>query len=357
MLKNILLRVTLITLFLLSLSIPYIVIKPIYIIPNKDNHNGYSSSDIEYGGRSVSELIEHSNTNIIYKSHLKDTYKYPYAGYTLSFKKDGLNFKYRNRIKYKITATESEFLRFNLGIKVIGKDNFIYQCDIKTSNEKIYREIPLNYLTPADWWYAGYNLSEDDFPAPELKNIVLFSIVNSSESPINKQETIEISEIKILLNPLPYILLSISALLALAFIELFPKLRAKKINTIYKEVQINPEVDPEEDIVIKYIGENYNKSDINVDTISEKTGVSKYKIPKIIKDRFDLTFPGYLNEIRMNEIKRLLIETNLPVLDLSLNVGYNTVSHFNRTFKKREGISPLNYRKKYQKNKKIKKDQ
>lgn len=357
MFKRILLRATLITFFILFILLPYAFVKPIYIMPNKDNHNGYASSDIEHGGRSISEVIEHSNTKIIYKSHLKDTYKYPYSGYTLSFSKEGLNFKFRNKIKYYITSTESDYLRFNIGIKVKGKDNFIYQCDIKTGNNNVTREIPLSYMTPADWWYSGYNLTEEDFPPPDFKNIVLFSIVNSSYTPINKQELIEIQKIEVFLEPLPFIVLAIISMLSLLYIELYPRLKTKKIGTIYKEVNVSPHIDPEEDIVIKYIAENYNKPDISVELISDNTGVSKYKIPKIIKDKFDLTFPGYLNEIRMNEIKRLLIETNLPVLDLSLNVGYNTVSHFNRTFKKREGISPLNYRKKHQKNRKIKKDQ
>lgn len=348
--KKTFIRTLLLLVSLSSLSIPYVFLKPINIFPNGITNNGYASSDSEHGGNSVSEVIEHNNSVIEYKSHLKSDYKHPYTGYSLSFDPDKLHLKARNKLRYKITSTSSKNLRINIGLRVPGKNHFIYESIIETGKTEKFRVLPLSYFNPVDWWYASYGLSKKSFPPPAMDNVAHFSIVSSGTSPLNSEETIKIFNIEVFLDPTPFIFVSILSIVVLIFFELQYRSKKSLYLSKYKEIEIQNSSNPEEAIIIKYIGDNYNRPDLTVEVIAADTGISKYKIPKIVKDRFNLTFPGYLNEIRMKEIKRLLIETELPVLDLSLSVGYNTVSHFNRTFKNREGISPLNYRKKYQKN-------
>lgn len=52
----------------------------------------------------------------------------------------------------------------------------------------------------------------------------------------------------------------------------------------------------------------------------------------------------YLNEKRLQKAKKLLLTTNLSVLDISLNVGYDSLSHFIKIFKKRYNLTPLEYK-------------
>lgn len=343
------LRIIVLSIILLILLIPFVIIRPVSVFPYNSTSNGYASSDIQYGGNSLCELVEHTNEKIKYHSYLKDGYEYPFSGYSLSFEDDGLNFKFRNRIKYRISATGSKVLRFNLGIKVEGKGDFIYESDIITTKDKVVRILPVSYFKPAEWWFSTNNIDKKDFKLPNLEGITMFSIVNSSTSPVNRLEIITIEEITVLLSPKPFIILSISLFLLLVSLESYVIIKGKKFKIEYKEVKIKANSDPEGDLVINYIGDNYFMSEINVDIIAEKTGVSKYKIPEIIKSKSGMTFPAYLNTIRINEVKRFLAETDLTVLDISINVGYNTVSHFNRIFKRLEGISPLDYRKKHKK--------
>lgn len=352
-----LIRIVLLLVSIFSILVPYMFIKPVYLFPTGIIDNGYASSDSEHGGNSICELIQHTNSAIEYKSHLRSKYKFPYTGYSLSFNTNKLSFKPRNRLYYDITSTVSKTLRINIGVRVKSKDNFIYESAIDTDKESKGRVIPLSYFKPAQWWYDVYQLTEKDFPPPTMDNISHFSIVSGAETPIDIQEIIKISKIKVYMDPLPFIFISITAFLLLIFLQLREIALKSKSSKNYMEIDLQANGNLEEDIIIKYIGENYTRSDLSVDIISEDTGISKYKIPKIIKEKFNLTVPGYLNEIRMKEIKRLLVETDLPVLDLSLSVGYNTVSHFNRTFKNREGVSPLNYRKKYQKKSNLKNSQ
>lgn len=338
-------RITYAVLLLILLSIPTIIIKPINIYPIGNTENGHPSSDIQWGGTSISRVIEHSNSSIKYLSHLKSEYKYPFSGYSLSFENNKLDFSLRNRLKYRISSSQGTPLRLNIGISLKNKDNFIYQSDIHTGKEIVTRSIPLKYFTPADWWYAAYKLTESDFPPPPLKDIVLFSIVNSSETAIGVEEIITVEEIKAYLSPLPFISIAILLSIILLYIEYKNYKESKRIKLNYKEVEINGETINERELILNYIGENYCSSEINVESISNDTCVPRYKISQTIKDDFNLTVPGYINSIRIKEVKRLLIETEQPILDISITVGYNSVSHFNRIFKKEVGQTPLNYRK------------
>lgn len=336
------LKIVLSVLAIFIALIPFIIVKPISVLPYNNIPNGETSSDIEWGGDSISTVIEHSREIVKYESHLKSTYAYPFSGFTFNFKKNK-SFIFRNTIKYNIEATESKILRFNIGIPVSGRANFVYESNFIPGNRTRY--LSLSDMHPAHWWYDNHDLTIESFPPPKMKNIVLFSVVNSFESPINVKETISIREIKIILHPGPYIIISLLILSLLLFYEIFIVRKKSKEVVEYREVDIANQENLESNLVIKYIGNNYNISNINIDMVAENTGVSKYRIPEIIRDKFNTTFPGYLNKIRILEVKRLLVESELSVLDISIAVGYNSVSHFNRTFKKNESVTPLSYRK------------
>lgn len=59
-------------------------------------------------------------------------------------------------------------------------------------------------------------------------------------------------------------------------------------------------------------------------------------------------FVNYLKEIRIQEAKRLLEETDMKVIDISCRVGYENEKHFMKTFKATLGVSPTEYRKNMQ---------
>ena len=58
-----------------------------------------------------------------------------------------------------------------------------------------------------------------------------------------------------------------------------------------------------------------------------------------------MNFVGYLKNIRMDEAKKLLAETELKVNEISQQVGYDNVKHFMKTFKAMTGVAPSEFRK------------
>ncbi len=63
------------------------------------------------------------------------------------------------------------------------------------------------------------------------------------------------------------------------------------------------------------------------------------------KEHTGKTYKEYLREIKLKYAKRLLLATELSVIEISERSGYTTQSHFNREFKEFYGVSPLKLRK------------
>ena len=57
------------------------------------------------------------------------------------------------------------------------------------------------------------------------------------------------------------------------------------------------------------------------------------------------TFSSYVTALRIQKAKELLKTTSFKVYEISEMVGYRNVEHFNRVFKKLNGVTPAGYRK------------
>lgn len=65
----------------------------------------------------------------------------------------------------------------------------------------------------------------------------------------------------------------------------------------------------------------------------------------LFKQYTGCNFVNYLKDLRINEAKRLLIDTDLRVNEVSQKVGYDNEKHFMKIFKNTCGVSPSEYRK------------
>ena len=57
------------------------------------------------------------------------------------------------------------------------------------------------------------------------------------------------------------------------------------------------------------------------------------------------TFIEYLNYVRISHAERLLYRTDRSVLDVAMDVGFSSVSYFNRIFKRFRNCTPNDFRK------------
>jgi len=107
---------------------------------------------------------------------------------------------------------------------------------------------------------------------------------------------------------------------------------------------IKTDFDPLIKNVTSYIEDSVG-CDITVSHIARLFGYSEKYIGQLFKKSTGLSIKEYVNAKRLDRAETLLCETNLSVTSLSLSVGYNNVTYFNRLFKERFGLSPSEYRK------------
>ncbi len=98
---------------------------------------------------------------------------------------------------------------------------------------------------------------------------------------------------------------------------------------------------------ISYIRGNYDK-DLNMAVVSNHVSMNYSLFSYAFKQYTGKNFVNYLKEIRMGEARRLLAQTDLRVIEISQQVGYENEKHFMKTFKKECGVSPTEYRKNMQ---------
>lgn len=96
--------------------------------------------------------------------------------------------------------------------------------------------------------------------------------------------------------------------------------------------------------VLEYALLHY-KEDISIRQAADLTNLSESAFCRYFKSRTQKSFLGFIIEMRLNESKRLLKETDLSILEICYESGFNNLSNFNRLFRKQFQESPVEYRK------------
>ena len=94
----------------------------------------------------------------------------------------------------------------------------------------------------------------------------------------------------------------------------------------------------------KFILDNYSNPELTLGSVAGYVGLNeKYFSTRFTREE-GMTFSNYVMEVRIRKAKELMDQTNLKIYEISQSVGYNSVEHFTRVFKKVCKISPGSYR-------------
>jgi len=99
-------------------------------------------------------------------------------------------------------------------------------------------------------------------------------------------------------------------------------------------------------IVHEYVQENFQRK-ISLDEISELINMTPVSFNRFIKKRVGRTFITYINDIRLSNATRLLMQTDLSIGDIGFKCGFNNIANFNRIFKKFKHCTPSEFRKQF----------
>ena len=115
----------------------------------------------------------------------------------------------------------------------------------------------------------------------------------------------------------------------------------KRISSIIeKRSKILP---PRTGITIKYailyINKNVSKP-LNRGMVASQVGVAEDYLSKIFHAEMGISLWNYINQYRLYVAHRLLLETGIPLTEISAKVGYSSASYFNKAYKKLYGYAP-----------------
>lgn len=94
---------------------------------------------------------------------------------------------------------------------------------------------------------------------------------------------------------------------------------------------------------LTYIRLHYSEP-LTVEQIAAGAHMSKFHLCRLFRRQTGLTIMQYLNEQRLSEARRQLLDTDMSISAVAQNCGFGSSSHFCTLFKRREGMSPREYR-------------
>ena len=181
-----------------------------------------------------------------------------------------------------------------------------------------------------------------DAAMPIIKNdtivgFVIMGRVRSAKSPISPHLLSDIDaktaeKLKKLYNKLPFItedkLMALYDLLSFVVFD-------SAFQIVY---------DPLLTKIINFIEENFREN-LSVDYLCSKFHISKNRLYKAFNDNLGSTVNLYITDVRLNFAKSLLSSSDEPVYRVAQNVGIDNYTYFCKLFKKRNGVTPTEYRK------------
>ena len=102
--------------------------------------------------------------------------------------------------------------------------------------------------------------------------------------------------------------------------------------------------------VQKYLSEHY-RDNVRLNDVAELVGMTPVAFSRFFHLRTGKTLSDYIIEHRLGRAARLLVDSTMSVAEISYDCGFNTLSNFNRLFKRSKGCTPKEFRENYFKRK------
>jgi AraC-like DNA-binding protein len=333
----------------------FIIRKPTISLIRNSNFTIENFTDIDEKGTSES-IVAIKNNEIDVRYSLHNGFTYPYAGMQIQHKNaelfsiDGydLKLKIETGNDFRISIRLNQYIpnysnvknpmSFLILVKTIGLKKGENNITIQT---KDINEIP-------DWWINKNQKKANDLKSISLQNTKNIWFISDYSTLLNQEIRFKIKELTLTYNYLPYLYLTlIISLFYYAILWVLWKFKKEKIKYIFMPIEmtkVSEKVPKSQAEILAFIGSNYQNPDLRLFDVSRHVGLSEDATSDLLKKYSQKNFRQYLNQIRMEEAKRLLKETNLQIAEIAFKVGYNNIQHFNRVFKEYTDESPKNFR-------------
>ena len=97
---------------------------------------------------------------------------------------------------------------------------------------------------------------------------------------------------------------------------------------------------------MEHINQNFHKA-IKLSEVAKLCNMTEAAFSRFFKTKTGMTFIDCLNEVRLGNASRMLIDTSQSIAEIAYHCGFNNISNFNRIFKKKKGTTPKDFRESY----------
>lgn len=98
------------------------------------------------------------------------------------------------------------------------------------------------------------------------------------------------------------------------------------------------------DEVTRVIQRDFANPALSLDTVANEVGFSSPYLGKLFKKNLLISVNDYINQVRLTNATELIARTNDTILDIMKQTGFSSRSHFFTLFKKKHGLTPVQYR-------------
>lgn len=96
--------------------------------------------------------------------------------------------------------------------------------------------------------------------------------------------------------------------------------------------------------VIQYVQNNI-ANDLNRDELTKLVHLHPDYLSSIFRQKTGYSLTEFITRERVNSAKKMLLTTDLPIHEVAISTGFQSISYFSKQFKRLEGITPFRYRK------------
>lgn len=326
--------------------------KQIYLFSDKYGFELTPFDDLKHNGNS--KIITFSDSlGCFTKYFVGSQYQYPYIGASISKTEDAnpINLSGFQTMIVEIDPKKSDNIncQINFNTAKINSPNDknikqIILTEILVDSNKSQYSFNLNELPTPQWWFQTNGYNKNDLIPLNFKEFVEISFSNHPTSPHDSTYQFLINKI-IFKKQYWHITFSLITILIIYSLYLIIRKVRSRINTVnYKPVTLSANSNDQSEIVLEFIGKNYTKPDLSLETITKNTGIPSTKIRSILQQKSSMSFRPFINSLRIAEAQRLINNTQNPISEIALSVGYRHLSTFNSAFKEITGSTPSEFR-------------
>ena len=283
-----------------------------------------------------------------------------YAGFDV-FIQDSTKKIISNYNTIKLEFKTTNIVSFNLSARTFEKgitrkkevDTYRYNSVSIPGSESVKVEsVCFDDFTTKDWWIKDWITDVVSLETPDWTELEWLSITHEIVGNRDDPASVTLKRLVFVKNNTRFWTV-VFLINVLYFLGLFSfkrrkqkSLKKREVVISYKRVEESLGKVPEDwkKNIIAFISEQYRNSELSLLNVAKEVGKHEKTVSKFFQDEFNTSFKKYLNLLRLEEAKKLLIEPSLTIKEIAYMVGYSSTNNFTRVFKQYEGSTPSEFR-------------